>query len=666
MELGTVNLPPYLYNPEAATLSLKDNRRFTMRDIGNIEDRVSNLEEVTTLSLLEMDIQSLQIQDSEGRNRFKTGFFVDPFKNYRSISRQSQIQINRRAQELIPVRSRNTLASQLTPKLSTTSSSLDFNSNFDLFDENVQKTGDAVTLKYDEEVWFGQYYATLLKDGSLGIINVNPYELPAILGDVDLQPNTDIWTRTHQLDDNIIHQSGTDSSVDLNLAANGTLDLGDITNTIQTSEHHVDPPSNIQTGTTVTSSTSDINGSLVLTGSDSVQISNTDITIQNRLISSSAEDHMRSRNTEFKASGFPGGVRTYLFIDGQKIEDVIPKLLAISKTPGGTEYGSDINFILNETVIAEDPTTGEEIMRFRLCRPDHKSGPLIGYDNITGRPEEVYGKDPYTNQDLSSSYTVSTPVLNIDTRGLAEEAQGQYFGYLVANAKLIGQESSAVAYVKDWENNKMVADEYGDVIGSFFLRDPNETPQPPIKITTGRKNVRVTTSPTNVKVPAENLILGEGRGFEVSQGRLGPGRIHHCMRAIGQAEKALELMIRRSKTRTAFGKELTELGANYDIIANCRMEIEQSRLLCLKAAWMMDTAGVKAAQPWISQIKVVAPLMALKVIDEAIQMHGGMGISQDTPLAHMWTHVRTLRLADGPDAVHRRQVARAELRRYSN
>ena len=171
---------------------------------------------------------------------------------------------------------------------------------------------------------------------------------------------------------------------------------------------------------------------------------------------------------------------------------------------------------------------------------------------------------------------------------------------------------------------------------------------------------------TNVKVPAENLILGEGRGFEVSQGRLGPGRIHHCMRAIGQAEKALELMIRRSKARTAFGKELTELGANYDIIANCRMEIEQSRLLCLKAAWMMDTAGVKAAQPWISQIKVVAPLMALKVIDEAIQMHGGMGISQDTPLAHMWTHVRTLRLADGPDAVHRRQVARAELRRYSN
>lgn len=171
---------------------------------------------------------------------------------------------------------------------------------------------------------------------------------------------------------------------------------------------------------------------------------------------------------------------------------------------------------------------------------------------------------------------------------------------------------------------------------------------------------------TDVRVPASDLILGQGRGFEVAQGRLGPGRIHHCMRAIGQAERALESMCRRSLAREAFGRKLAELGANYDIIANARMEIEQARLLCLKAAWMMDTAGVREAQPWISQIKVVAPLMALKVIDEAMQMHGAMGISQDTPLAHMWTHVRTLRQADGPDAVHRRQVARAELRRYTN
>jgi acyl-CoA dehydrogenase len=171
---------------------------------------------------------------------------------------------------------------------------------------------------------------------------------------------------------------------------------------------------------------------------------------------------------------------------------------------------------------------------------------------------------------------------------------------------------------------------------------------------------------TDVRVPATDLILGEGRGFEVSQGRLGPGRIHHCMRAIGHAERALELMCRRALSRTAFGQPLARLGANYDIIAECRMEIEQARLLCLKAAWVMDTEGVRAAQPWISQIKVVAPRVALKVVDEAIQMHGAMGISQDVPLATMWTHLRTLRLADGPDAVHRRQVARKELRQYGN
>ncbi len=171
---------------------------------------------------------------------------------------------------------------------------------------------------------------------------------------------------------------------------------------------------------------------------------------------------------------------------------------------------------------------------------------------------------------------------------------------------------------------------------------------------------------TDVRIPDSSVVLGEGRGFEVAQGRLGPGRIHHCMRAIGQAEKALEMMCRRGLSREAFGKRLTDLGGNYDIIANARMEIEMSRLLCLKAAYMMDTVGVRAAQPWISKIKVIAPLMAGKVIDEAMQLHGAAGISQDFDLANMWTHIRTLRFADGPDAVHRRQVARAELKKYTN
>ena len=170
---------------------------------------------------------------------------------------------------------------------------------------------------------------------------------------------------------------------------------------------------------------------------------------------------------------------------------------------------------------------------------------------------------------------------------------------------------------------------------------------------------------TDVRVPVENIVQREGAGFEIAQGRLGPGRIHHCMRAIGQAERALEMMCTRAMRREAFGQPLAKLGANYDIIANCRMEIEMARLLCLKAAWMMDQGDARAAAPWISQIKVIAPQVALKVTDEAVQMFGAQGISQDTPLARSWTHLRTLRFADGPDAVHRRQVARVELKKYT-
>jgi acyl-CoA dehydrogenase len=169
----------------------------------------------------------------------------------------------------------------------------------------------------------------------------------------------------------------------------------------------------------------------------------------------------------------------------------------------------------------------------------------------------------------------------------------------------------------------------------------------------------------NVRVPESNIILGRGRGFEISQGRLGPGRIHHCMRSIGAAEKALELMCERAVSREAFGKPLAELGGNYDVIADSRIEIEMCRLLTFKAAYLMDTIGNKAARDAISQIKVAVPNMALRVIDRAIQMHGAAGISQDFPLASLWTGQRTLRLADGPDEVHRRVIARKELANYS-
>ena len=168
----------------------------------------------------------------------------------------------------------------------------------------------------------------------------------------------------------------------------------------------------------------------------------------------------------------------------------------------------------------------------------------------------------------------------------------------------------------------------------------------------------------NVRVPKDNIILGPGRGFEISQGRLGPGRIHHCMRAIGAAEKALELLCQRSVSRMAFGKHLARLGGNVDIIANARMDIEQARLLTLKTAWMMDNVDAKEARVWISMIKTAVPNVSIRIVDQAIQMFGALGVSQDTPLATMYMAQRTLRLADGPDEVHRMVVGRNELKPY--
>ncbi len=168
----------------------------------------------------------------------------------------------------------------------------------------------------------------------------------------------------------------------------------------------------------------------------------------------------------------------------------------------------------------------------------------------------------------------------------------------------------------------------------------------------------------DVRVPAANILLGEGRGFEIAQGRLGPGRIHHCMRTIGVAEAALQLMVTRLQARTAFGKRLAEQSLWYERIADARIDIEMTRLLCLKAADLMDKVGNKVAQLEIAMIKVQAPRMALRIIDDAIQAWGGAGVTSDPGLARMYAHIRTLRLADGPDEVHQRAIARLELGRY--
>ncbi len=305
---------------------------------------------------------------------------------------------------------------------------------------------------------------------------------------------------------------------------------------------------------------------------------------------------------------------------------------------------------------------------FNCSAPD--TGNMEVLERYGSERQKAQWLEPLLNGDIRSAYAMTEPdvassdATNISTTGVLEE------GHWIINGEKsyisgAGDERCRILIVMARTNPDNARHQQHSLI-----LVPMDTPC--VEVIRGLKVFSMDDAPhghmhmkfSNVRVPEENIILGPGRGFEIAQGRLGPGRVHHCMRAIGMAEKALELMCRRSVSRKAFGRPLAKLGGNYDVIANARMNIDMARLLTLKTAWVIDTQGVEESHWWISKIKTVVPNMALKVIDDAIQMHGAYGLSQDFPLATMYMNARTLRLADGPDEVHRMVVARKELRPY--
>ena len=495
MKLATITLPPYLYSPENASLLITENKRFTMKDIGTIEDRVSNLEEVTSLSLLENNVQTLQILDSEGRNRFKSGFFVDPFRNYNLMNLPlSSVEVDLFSNVIIPIRSRNTI--DLVPKLADPKSQADFDlrQNNELFDSNVRRTGDLITLNYEEVEWFGQEYAT-------NALNINPFLIPTYTGQIKLTPSADLWTRTIENDLGVIRQDGVNTTQNLNL--NTTIDGelgGDITQvTTNVEQLRLTPRQarrqGIAQGRTVTiedAGTSTIRGQLSLNGSasDSVTVFNTDTVINNRLTSSTAS-FMRSRNVQFETSSFPSYTQFFTFLD-KEIVDFIPKLVEVSPTRNGSGSGtSNSSFIIGETVSVFD-LQEQLVGKFRVCKPDHKTGP---FDN----PTESYQFNPYTYQNNSAlsvpqNYSLTTPIVNVDTLSLSDVSQPNYYGYLETGFKLVGGESGAVAFVK---NKRLISDNIGNLTGTFFVRDPNTIPPPDRRFNTGTKTFLLTSSSTN-------------------------------------------------------------------------------------------------------------------------------------------------------------------------
>ena len=482
MEIATINLPPYLYSPNNATLSLIDNRRYTMRDIGLIENRVKNLERITSLSLLELSTQTLQVQDSQGFSRFKTGFFVDDFKDYGRINLNlSLLEIDSQLQEMRPIISRNSLKNYLAPALNTTNEEVDLSTNYTLIDSNVQKTGNTVTLKYDSEKWIEQPLATQVE-------NVNPFHVISYKGSIKLSPDRDNWVRTIQLPNKTI------SVTDFVLVERDNTVLGDRTVTVDNGAEASRTELSTEFSQTVTETSS----------------SSARSTSSTRLVESRAEEYMRSRNTEFSITSLKPYTRYYQFLDGNGSVDFIPKLIEIANSESLENYGSSGAFTIGETIIGYD-SQSNKVITFRVAMPSHK----IGSYNA---PTTKFTTNPYfRSESIPDAYSASSKILNVDTYSISEEAQGLYSGYLVKGAKLVGQTSGAIAYVKDL---RLISDNYGDLIGSFFIRDPNTSPPPNVRINTGTKTFKVSSSSTNDTAVSGSTTVSAAETNYISDGTL--------------------------------------------------------------------------------------------------------------------------------------------------
>lgn len=417
MLLATIELPAYLYDVDTATITMEDNRRYTMRDIGKLEDRIETLEELTSLNLLELETQSLQVQDATGLSRFKSGFFVDNFRNGDFIDPRSVMLPDNGV--LRPFLDATTLAGLLASNTNVPDNEIDLAVNFDLLDQNVRKTGRIVTLDYTETEYLNQPHATKVE-------NVNPFNVVLYNGSVQLSPKSDFWVR------NIWVPGG--------------------------SVRIPNPSRRGQTDTVV------------------------------RTLSNTADRFMRSRNVQFSAVGNKPYGRYYQFLDGNGAVDVIPKLLEVENVTGVFQVG--------ETVVGS--VNGVDIIRFRLARPDHKSGAYA-------TPTVSYTINPYDNTTtLPTQYSLASTVLNVDTAALSAQAQGAYFGRVEVGTRFRGLNSGAQATLSDL---RLIADNGGDLIGSFFLRNPNGSPTPTVRITTGTKEYKLTTSATNAEpLPGSKLI----------------------------------------------------------------------------------------------------------------------------------------------------------------
>ena len=441
MDIARIELPAYLYDVDDAVIRVVDNKRYTMRDIGKLEDRIEHLEDVTSLSLLELSTQSLQVRDADGLDRFKTGYFVDDFRDNRRLDvRESKMTLLDSAAELTAPIDFDFVEPiiALDPSIDTTTA--DYSQNLQLLDGNVQKTGELVTLKYDEVEFLNQPLASRVE-------NVNPFNMLSWTGRGTLHPQSDNWVRSVYIDGGERHLTGDRSDPfwgwdEGAFAFRGTQDQFEFTDTVQ--------------------------------------------------IGREPDKYIRSRNVRFTAAGLRPYTRMYPFFDSTAGIDIIPKLVEISMNSGSFSVGEEV----------EGWVGGKHLFTARICQPNHKSGTFN-----SGAPR-TYGKNPY-NRDiaLSGSYSASSTVLNIDIASLAKEAEGRYNGYITKGMTILGRSSGAQASVT---NVRIINDNWGDIEGSFFFRDPNTSPAPPLRWTTGQRQFKLTSSSTDAASLPGSLLISRG------------------------------------------------------------------------------------------------------------------------------------------------------------
>ena len=505
MEVAQITLPPYLYDTvRGPRIRMFDNRRFTMRDIGALERRIENLEEMTSLSALELDTKTLEVKDADGLNRFKTGFVVNNFKNRSfidfSLNGGSRCDVDVVNRELISAVDFWSINAELALNPNIDPASADLNSNLQLLDTNCRKTGDLITLDYTEIDWINQPQATRVE-------NVNPFNVITFAGAVVLDPPSDNWARTIYIDSHRVESSGATWVEQANIVSQTS--NTDVNRTQQRTEFPDESAQLVTTTTTTTTQRTERSFTNVLEGP-----SREFDYVESTKIDSEADPFMRSRNVFFAANGLKPATRHHHYLDSAS-PDIVPKLIEIEMVSGSFTIFENVRVEL--VSLGEDPVIGY----MRIQRPNHKFGdstrPDVGAG--LGSPSvtvEEYTVDPFDSSRPapSTSYSATSKLLNIDVTALANNEE--YYGYTVVGATIIGETSGAVARIT---NINLISDNWGDLIGSFFFRNANAVPRPPITFRSGTKTFRVTAAAEGViPLPGSTALASDASGVFTGTG----------------------------------------------------------------------------------------------------------------------------------------------------